>query len=161
MKKKLYTAFLLFIAVCIFCSDAEANNRCLEKQLDKKHKQDTIKVEFENQFTLYWDCVNHKIIRDDNYYGILENKENVRAIGFFITDKKKVCNFVCSKKKSLKKGDVAYLFLSENGFVYEAKDLGEQFDVLYSDCRYPYGLLDYIEKNRNIVFKKVMSCINR
>ena len=93
----LYTATILFIAMCNFSSYA-TNNRCLEKQSKEKHKQDTIKVEFGNQFVLYWDCVNDIFVRDSNFYAILKNRENMRALAYFITDKEIVCKSSCNKK---------------------------------------------------------------
>ena len=122
----------------------------------EKFKQDTIKVEFENKFLLYWDCLNHKIIEDENYFAILKSKNNIRSMACFIVNREVVCNFVCSKETTLKKGDIAYLFLIKNKFIYTFECLKMQFDSFEKNCKYPTSLLDYIEKNRNLVFQKVM-----
>jgi len=156
MKNRIhYIVIILFIAVCNFSSGA-VNNLCVEE----KHKQDTIKVEFGNQFVLYWNYEKSEIIRDENYYNILKNRKDIRALAYFIPNEEIVCDFVCSKETPLKKGDVAYLFLIRNMLAYPAQDLGMQFDCFEKNCKYPGDLLDYIEENRDIVFQKVITCLD-
>jgi hypothetical protein len=145
---KFAMAIIIFIVSCSF-GQAQKQN--------EKIKQDTIKVEFGNQFLLYWDCVNHKIIKDENYFAILENENNIFSIAHFITNQEIVCDFVCSKDTALKKGDVAFLFLRENKFI-EFSCFGIQFDW-FNDCKYPAALLDYVENNRTFVFRRVMDCL--
>jgi len=160
MKKMfLYIMITIFFIACNFITEPKQKSYSGENMFEKI-KQDTIKIEFGNQFILYWNCVNSKIIKEKNYYTILENKKNIRSIADFITNQDIVCNFVCNKETALKKGDVAYLFLSENMYIYEFKCLRKQFDVFDLDCSCPRGLLDYIEKNRDLVFQQVMFCLD-
>ena len=159
MKKIFLYPFVVFVITCSFSHKQEQNllnNSC---STPEKVKQDTIRVEFGNKFLLYWDCVNHKIIEDENYFAILKNKNNIRSMAYFIANQEVVCDFVCSKETALKKGDVAYLFLNRNRFIYTFECLRMQFDW-FDDCWYPVALLDYIENNRDLVFQKVMICLD-
>ena len=145
--------------------------RGIIKQKNQRPKSDIRKVKFGNQFILYWDCANHKLMEDEIFFSILQNKENIYSIAHFITDKEIVCDFVCGKddipEKSppvLRKGDIAYLFLSEyhNKLISDNECLGgSSFTSFYPGCKYNGNLLDYIERNRNLVFQKVMSCLDR
>ncbi|MDR3000290.1 MAG: hypothetical protein LBU89_03405 [Fibromonadaceae bacterium] len=129
---------------------------------------DIVKVKFGNQFILYWDCANDEIMEDENFFSILQSKENIYFMAHFITNEEIVCDRVCSKghipKKGahvLKKGDIAYLFLSEyyNRLIYNVECLGRQFGSSFPRCKYNNGLLDYIEEHRDLVFQKVISCL--
>ncbi|MDR0516124.1 MAG: hypothetical protein LBH25_03680 [Fibromonadaceae bacterium] len=133
------------------------------RKIRQRPKPDIRKVKFGNRFVLYWDCANHEIMEDENFFSILQNKENIYSMASFITDKKVVCDNVRSKKDRIfKKGDIAYLFLSEyyNKLISSSECLGIQLERFIPGCEYNEGLLDYIEKNRNLVSQKVMSCLD-
>jgi hypothetical protein len=153
MKKKSYIAVLLFLFAYNFSNGV--NNFCIKEN----DKQDTIKVEFGNQFILYWDCANSRIIPDENCRTILNDSNNIRSMAYFITNQEIVCDFVCTKDTVLRKGDIAYLFLRGTMFIYDGGCLGRDFDV-FDYCGYPWGLLNYIEENRDLVFQKVMLCLD-
>jgi len=118
-----------------------------------------VKIEFNSQI-LYWDTINSKIIKDENYFKILNCKDNIISLAYFIVNEDIVCNFVCNKNTTLKKGDVAYIFLRENLLVFDGACLGIQFDSWDIDCQYSHGLLDYIESHRKQVFLQVIDCLN-
>jgi len=136
----------------------------IQDTIFKKNRQDIIKVEFEDQFALYWDGINHKIIKDENYFAILKNRDDMRSMARFITNEEVVYDFVCNKKSALKKGDVAYLFLNGWTFFLDMDpplscNIGIQRNHFEPFCRYPNHVLNYIEKNRELVSLKVMSCL--
>jgi hypothetical protein len=144
----------------------EILERILQDTIFKKVRQDIIKVEFGDQFTLNWDGINHKIIKDENYFAILKNKSNIRSMAYFITNEEVVYDFVCNKRSALKKGDTAALLFTErNHFLYETNSpiscfIGRSFNPFTAFCRIWGGLLDYIEENRELVFQRVMSCLD-
>lgn len=116
--------------------------------------EDTIKIEFGNQFVLYWYSLNNEILKDENYYKIKKNKSNIMALSKFISNEDIICKRFCGKENALKKGDVAFLYLEENQIIALFRCLQIQFDT-YTYCKYPDGLLDYIESNRALVYQKV------
>jgi hypothetical protein len=145
----------------------EMYDKILQDTIFKEVRQDIIKVEFGEQFTLYWDGINHEIVKDENYLAILKNKDNLRSMAHFITNEEIVYDFICSKKSALKKGDIAYLFLTgrRNRILFKEEPpvrcfIGIPFNQFTAFCRYFGGLLDYIEENRELVFQKIMSCLD-
>ena len=120
-------------------------------------KQNLIKVMFEDRI-LYWDSINNNIVKDENYLKILSDTGNICTFVTFVKNEEIVAQSVCSKKTPLKKGDIVYLFLRENGMVSTFQCLAMDFDS-YDNCEYPYGLLDFIEKKRTYVFERVMLCM--
>lgn len=108
-------------------------------------------------YLVYWDISKETIIKDDNYFKILNNKGNIDKIIEDISSTEVITNSICGKNKSFKKGDIAYIFLRENRLISDYKCLHRQFDV-YSSCVYPEQLLNYIEENREFVKNNVKDC---
>jgi|GEM_PF-1756036 len=167
--KKIFLIITCFILIGCKCSNEQKSknkNDIFEKSLSSTEDtsriefgnltEDTIKIEFGNQFVLYWNSKENIIIRDDNYYNIKKNKSNIIALSKFISNEDIICKRVCSKENALKKGDVAFLYLEENQIIALFRCLQIQFDT-YTYCKYPDGLLDYIESNRALVYQKVQN----
>ncbi len=119
------------------------------------HQPDTILIEFDGGINILWDNVNDTIIKDENYYSLSQEPININIVNA-ISDTSIVSNHVCSKHSPLRKGDVAFLTLCKLQHIYPAKDLHYQFDVFDKDCEYPYGMLDYLEDNRELIKEAIL-----
>jgi hypothetical protein len=165
---KAYVLMLSVAAVvCMACGTKEAKDKSASAVVvfdtvaskpytdTTRVKPDIIKVEFGKEHFLYWDRVNHGILDDENSSSILRNKKNIRSVAYFITNEDVVCDVVCGKKNALRKGDIAFLFIWHSQWMCH---LGRQFCSY--ECGFPVGLLDYVESDRDVVFQKVMSCLD-
>lgn len=123
---------------------------------EDKNLQDIIKVEFGDQFVLSWDRVDHRIVRDENYFAVLEDRNNFRRMANFITNEEIVSNYVCEKESPLKKGDIALLFLLRNGLAC----IGHRYNSFTFPCLSPNFLLDNVERNRILFFQRTMDCLD-
>jgi hypothetical protein len=66
---------------------------------------------------------------------------------------------VCDQEAEIKKGDVAYLLLDKALPPNEGIPFYDLFQIQldFYECKYPFGLFDYIDENRNMVSQKVMA----
>ena len=126
-------------------------------------RQDIVKVEFGEQFALYWDGINHEIIKNESYFALLENKDNIRFMSHFIANEEIVYDFICNKANALKKGDIAFIFLRDHGLLRNCKPpiLGRiPFNSFSLYCQYPERLFDYVERNREQISQIAISCLD-
>lgn len=167
---KISYILLLFPLLFLSCSKEDKNiisNNNLPIQQNQnipgniiKTKADTIVLKITENISLKWDVNNNSIIKDSNYYKYLKNKNTIHLIADNIDSTTDLNIKICSKKtNNLKIGDVAFLYLWENRKFYLFKCLKLQFDAIGENCKIPENLLDYIEKNRQTVQKKVVECI--
>lgn len=123
-------------------------------------KDSLINLKF-GQRDIIWNDYNNCFIENDDYKAFMEKKIDDRSlinVAESISDTTDLDRDICSKKKNLRKGDLAFILLYDSKYIAPAHDLGMQFDVFDNDCRFPCGLLDYLEDNRelvkNIIIKK-------
>ncbi|PQA89888.1 hypothetical protein B0A69_21635 [Chryseobacterium shigense] len=122
--------------------------------------QDVIAIIFDKGVQLKWNVVKNKIIKDSTYNEILKDKKKIEILVNNISNNEDLKIKLCSKKTAtLKKGDIAFIYLYENKKIYLFTCLKTQFDVVNEACEYPDELLDYIEKNRFKVQKQIGDCI--
>lgn len=164
--KKISHLLLLFPLLFLSCS--KDNNSVKydviypqNKSVDiSKAKPDTILVKIAENVFFRWNVKGNSIVKDSNYYQYLENKNTIQLIANNINSTTDLNVQICSKKTSrLKVGDIAFLYLWENRKFYLFKCLKLQFDTIGENCKIPEDLLDYIEKNRQTVQKKIIECI--
>ena len=130
-----------------------------DKKPHTKNKE--IEIIFSENIVLKWDVDNNKFKKGYFYQKIKKSNENLLFLKKSITDTTDLGVRVCSKKKSLKKGDIAFLYLQDIGKIQLYSCLKIQFDVFEEKCPFPEGLLDYIEDNRKIVKDKVIKCYTK
>ena len=126
-------------------------------------KDSLINLKF-GQRDIIWNDYNNCFIENDDYKAFMEKKIDDRSlinVAESISDTTDLDRDICSKKKNLRKGDLAFILLYDSKYIAPAHDLGMQFDVFDNDCRFPCGLLDYLEDNRelvkNIIIKKLQA----
>ena len=108
-----------------------------------------------------WNDFDNCFIENEDYKAFMDKKIDDRTlinVAESISDTTDLARDICSKKRNLRKGDLAFILLYDSKYIAPAHDLGMQFDVFDNDCRFPCGLLDYLEDNRklvkNIIIKK-------
>ena len=116
---------------------------------------DTLTVELEGGIKLLWDRKNDKIIKDSIFYALKGASINKNIVNS-ISDTTNLYVSVCSKDSNLRKGDVAFIALCDFNQIHIAKDLGYQFDVFDPPCKYPYGMLDCLELDREEIKEKIL-----
>ena len=123
-------------------------------------KDSLINLKF-GQRDIIWNDYNNCFIENDDYKAFMDKKIDDRTlinVAESISDTTDLARDICSKKRNLRKGDLAFILLYDSKYIAPAHDLGMQFDVFDNDCRFPCGLLDYLEDNRelvnNIIIKK-------
>ena len=128
-----------------------------------KIRQDIIKVGFGEQFALYWDGINHEIIKNESYFALLENKDNIRLMSHFIANEEIVYDFICNKENALKKGDIAFIFLIDHGLLHNCKPpilRKIPFNSYRLYCQYPEGIFNHVERNRKLISQIAISCLD-
>lgn len=165
MEKKLLYIVCSLLFFNSFKKDVRVNYVYAKQDLNgttdaNKLISDMVLVKIADNIALKWNKKSNSLIKDSNYYNYLKNKNTLRLITESIASTADLGVLVCSKKKGhLKVGDVAFLYLLENRKFYLFQCLKIQFDVLDKDCKIPRFLLDYIDKNRHTVGKKVSECM--
>ncbi|WET49855.1 hypothetical protein PYS58_01740 [Chryseobacterium indologenes] len=168
--KKIPHLLLLFPLFCLSCS--KQNNSVKHdvnstkvfpknKSVDiSETKPDIILVKIAENIFFKWNIKENSIVKDSNYYQYLENNNTIQLIANNINSTTDLNVQICSKKTGhLKVGDIAFLYLWENRKFYLFKCLKLQFDAIGKNCKLPEDLLDYLEKNRQTVQKKIIECI--
>ena len=106
------------------------------------------------QFNIIWNCLDNCFIQNDDYKAFKDRKIDGRIlmnVAESISDTTDLAQNICSKKVNLRKGDLAFILFYESNYIAPARDLGMQFDVFDDDCKFPCGILDYLEDNRELV----------
>lgn len=145
------------------CSDADQVSKTEsattetgnEKDEIVSHQPDTLQIEFDGGIQILWDNVNDKIVKDENYHSLTQKPININIVNS-ITDTTFVSNNVCSKHSSLKKGDIAFILLMKSGQIAIARDFNMQFDCGEENCPYLYGILDWVEENREHIKETIL-----
>ena len=103
-------------------------------------------------------------VENEDYKAFMDKKIDDRTlinVAESISDTTDLARDICSKKRNLRKGDLAFILLYDSNYIAPAHDLGMQFDAFDNDCRFPCGLLDFLEDNRelvkNIIIKKLQA----
>lgn len=160
---------LLFFALFTFfcCSQKKENIAYAEKinqnrqenNIEKAITNDTLTINIDKDIILKWNIKKSEFIKDSNFYKYLQNTEILKKISKNILSENDLNVKICTKNtQNLKTGDIAFLYLWKNQKLSLFKCLNIQFDVVNDDCKIPEYLLDYIEKNRKMVYNKVSEC---
>lgn len=111
-----------------------------------------------------WNDFDNCFIENEDYKAFMDKKIDDRTlinVAESISDTTDLVRDICSKKRNLRKGDLAFILLYDSNYIAPAHDLGMQFDAFDNDCRFPCGLLDFLEDNRelvkNIIIKKLQA----
>ncbi len=163
MKNKII-GILLIMAIQVSC-EKEKHVEALQKKVfetlkdnpPKIPKEKFLNVRFGSNITLKWDVDQSMLIEDSEYDAIKKDAQKISVIMDNISNADDLNVKVCSKKENLKKGDVAFLYLSRIGKVREFLCLEMQYDS-FGKCPYPDLLLDDLEKYRVWAKDKVIAC---
>ncbi len=147
--------FLLLVLILGFCK-ANPVQMSLNNS-PKEYLKEEIQIVFSKDIKLKWDIAKSRFVKDSYYENIKNNRELIKKLFNSITDTTDLKIKTDTKTNTLKKGDIAFLYLNETGEIQLYKCLKIQFDIL-DKSRIPYGLLDYLETNRVEVAKKAKEC---
>lgn len=162
MKTLSFLLLFILMGVCK-CSDVQtsriesnmASKTVSEEDKTLTHQSDTLQIDFEGGISLLWDKVNDNIIRDSNFYSLSQKPININIVNA-IVDTTFVSENVCSKHSSLKKGDIAFIFLMRSHQILIGHDFNMQWDVIRNHCPYFCGLLDWVEDNREYIKEVIL-----
>ncbi len=158
-------AVLLFFVLFVGCKK-EQNVEALQKRVfetlksnpPKIPKEKFLNVHFGPNINLKWDVDQSMLIEDSEYDSIKKDAQKISILMNNISNDEDLNVKVCLKKENLKKGDVAFIYLSGIGKAPAALCFGIQYDSLDEECSFPNGILDYLEKERVWAKNKVIAC---
>jgi hypothetical protein len=155
------TVFLLFVtAVSLMaCKKSsvreERSDRSTEKNTERVVKDALVKdplIEISTKMLVHWDAEEERIRQDSLFMHLSRNFEDYKfELINSISDTSSTRVSACYKQNQIRKGDIAFMVLSEVRDIPLFKVFRVQFDVYDVNCRYPEGLFDYIEENRELV----------
>ena len=147
--------FLLLVLMLGFCKARPTLSPL--NNFPKEYLKKEIQIVFSKDIKLKWDIAKSRFVEDSYYKNIKNNRELIEKLFNSIIDTTDLKIKTDTKTNTLKKGDIAFLYLNEIGEIQLYKCLKIQFDIL-DKSRIPYGLLDYLETNRAEVAKKAKEC---
>lgn len=160
--KKIPFILLLLISIFIQCKEKgseekKVQNVIEDNQYHETYTSDTITVEFDGGVKLLWDMINETIVEDSNYYTLKDSPIDKTVVNS-ISDTTNLHIPLCSKTGYLRKGDLAFIILWEIHPTVAHVGLERYFDTLESfpECKYPDGLFDYLEDNRDIIKERIL-----
>ncbi len=118
MKKKIITNLLFFIS--FMSCEKEKHVETLQKKVFDTVKENSpqipkekfLNVRFGSNITLKWDVDQSSLVEDSEYDSIKKDAQKIAILMDNISNDEDLNVKVCTKKENLKKGDVAFVFLS-------------------------------------------------
>ncbi|GAA0876020.1 hypothetical protein GCM10009118_24300 [Wandonia haliotis] len=119
-------------------------------------KDSIVLVQLVEDISINWNNQSYSIMEDELFSSVVAvfSKKQKRIIAL-ISDTTISEAKACSIDRNLLVGDLAFLLINKIKKLPYFEVLGVQWDFLEDNCKYPFGLFDYINNYRNEVEKKV------
>ncbi|MBI3134971.1 MAG: hypothetical protein HYZ14_09900 [Bacteroidetes bacterium] len=141
-----------------FQTDTSNLNWSHIEPLTLPHSPDTLirEIELSKDLKISWDNNTHKIAHDAKWFKIENNPAKYKqTLIALITDTTQTLAYGCPTIRFLRKGQLAFLILDELNSIPYFEVFGVQFDVFIEGCEYPFDLIEYLLKEREMVQAKV------
>lgn len=157
MKNTFYFIYLLLI-IGFWSCNRDKNNDSIKKESKELVSEDIIKkdpsviqVQFAPDIILSWNTKN-RLEEDTSYHTIKNDRQKIYKLIESISDEEDLNVPTCVKEETLKKGDVAFLYLIRIYNVPPAKCFKMQFCLPDQMCE---SLLGYLKRNRKEAQQKL------
>lgn len=162
MKIIIYFLIAFTILSCFSESEKKQDLKKNEREAFKKkhhrlNQTGIILVKIDNNLLLNWDNKTGNIVKDKLFNNISLNfKEHSSTIFVNLTNIKTTSAVSCGKNTNLVVGDICYLLIDEIKNLPTYEILNAQYDTFNDGCKYPVGLFDAIQKNREKIKSRVI-----
>lgn len=155
MASKIYSLLLIISSVM----SSAVHSKELSKHIHFNYlsNQPIVLIKFNNGSSIHWNNLTSEIVADKLFVRLKHNYKNYRR--YFIdqiSNTNTTQATACGKKSELVVGDIAFLIIDKIDHLPAFKIMQTQFDVIDSNCHYPVGYFNTIDKNRNLIQKRTM-----